>query len=360
MVYQMAVIQKREGKQGITYRVLIRKSGHKSVSKSFSKKALAKEWMSKTEFELDRDLFRNDKATLKETIDRYFREAHSIKPFGASKKWTLELLSDRLGHLKLTELTSKRLQAYAVERSQTICPASIKIEMLYIGGVLSAAESLWGAKPKIQDYKTAMLNLKQLDVICNSEERTRRASNAELSLIKDNVIDGSPVPDWVDFAVATAMRRGEIGSLLWNDLSEDGESIIIRERKHPRKKKDEVVPLLPAARDVIARQVREDSDRKVYVGKGKNKRLVYASELIFPQNSQSVAQAFKTASKRCGVEDLRFHDLRHEAISRLFEMGLDSIIVAVFSGHKDINMLRRYTHPDAQKILGMIKTNTKI
>ena len=354
MVYQMGVIQKREGPQGLTYRVLIRKAGHKAVSKSFSKKAHAKEWMSKTEFELDRDLYRNDKATLKETIDRYFREAHSIKPFGASKKWTLGLLSERLGHLKLTELTSKRLQAYAVERSKSLCPASVNIEMIYIGVVLSAAESLWNAKPNLQEYKNALSNLKRLDVISSSNERDRRVSDQELSMIKDIVVKYSPVPDWVDFAVATAMRRGEIGSLLWNDLSEDGESIIIRERKHPRKKNDEIVPLLPAAREVIARQVREDSDRKIYVGKGKNKKLVNASDLIFPQNPQSVAQAFKSAAKRCGIEDLRFHDLRHEAISRLFDAGLDSMIVAVFSGHKDINMLRRYTHPDAQKILAMM------
>ena len=353
----MGVIQKREGVQGITYRVLIRKSGHKAVSKSFSKKALAKEWMSKTEFELDRDLYRNDKATLRETIDRYFKEVHSIKPFGASKKWSLELLSERLGDLKLTELTSRRLQAYAVERSQTISPASVNIEMIYLGGVLSAADSIWGAKPKLQDYKNAMSNLKKLDVIAGSEERVRRASDAELTLIKDTVVKGSPVPDWVDFAVATAMRRGEIGALLWSDLSADKKNIIIRERKHPRKKHDDVVPLLPAAIEVISRQVPEDSDRKVYVGKGKNKRLVYASELIFPQNAQCVAQAFKNASKRCGVEDLRFHDLRHEAISRLFDMGLDSMIVAVFSGHRDINMLRRYTHPNANKILDMIKTS---
>lgn len=353
----MGVIQKREGVQGITYRVLIRKAGHKAVSKSFSKKALAKEWMSKTEFELDRDLYRNDKATLKETIDRYFREVHSIKPFGDSKKWNLEKLSDRIGHLKLTELNAKRLKAYAVERSQTVSPSSVNVEMVYLGVVLSAADSIWGAKPNLHDYKNAMSNLKKLDVISGSEERVKRASDEELTLIKDNVIGSLPVADWIDFAVATAMRRGEIGSLFWSDLSVDGKSIIIRERKHPLKKKDEVVPLLPAAIEVISRQVPEDSDRKVYVGKDKNKRQVYASELIFPQNAKCVSQAFKDASKRCGVEDLRFHDLRHEAISRLFDMGLDSMIVAVFSGHRDINMLRRYTHPNANKILDMIKTS---
>jgi integrase len=135
------------------------------------------------------------------------------------------------------------------------------------------------------------------------------------------------------------MRVGEVGALRWKDLSKDGKSIIIRQRKHPRKKRDEVVPLVPEARDIIARQPIS----------------IESPDLIFPQNARSITSAFRKGRERSTVEDLRYHDLRHEAISRLFELGFDSMVVATFSGHRDINMLRRYTHINANKVLQILE-----
>ena len=173
----------------------------------------------------------------------------------------------------------------------------------------------------------------------NTNEMALRLLSIEASYVQSVL----PVRDWVAFSLATAMRVGEIGKLRWADLSKDGKSIIIRQRKHPRKKRDEVVPLVPAARDIISRQPIDPRN----------------PSCIFPDNPKSITSAFRKGRERSGVEDLRYHDLRHEAISRLFELGFDSMVVATFSGHRDINMLRRYTHINASKVLKMLDERTE-
>ena len=72
---------------------------------------------------------------------------------------------------------------------------------------------------------------------------------------------------------------------------------------------------------------------------------------VFPGlTTEAVKRAFARAVRRAGIEDLRFHDLRHEATSRLFERGLNIMEVASITGHKDLRMLRRYTHLKAEDL----------
>ena len=350
----MGVIEKRTTTTGTSYRVKIRQRGNETISKTFSKKAVATAWMSKTEADIQREVYREDEQLFSKILRRYIVEIGLIKPFGKSKAHILNFLKDKLGHLMLKDLTSDVLRSFAIMRSQSCAPSTVMMDMQYIGVVLSTAEEMWGCKPKFDEYKKAMSTLKKLSVISASEERDRRISDEEFSQILAHSNTKLPLVDWTFFSLSTSMRVGEVSELLWSDLSSDGKSIIIRQRKHPKKKRDDKVPLLPIAQQIIARQTKEQSDRKVLIGKDKNKKWVKASELIFPQNPKSITTAFRRARQASGVEDLRYHDIRHEAISRLFELGFDSMIVAVFSGHRDINMLRRYTHMNANKILAMM------
>lgn len=340
----MGIIQKREGKSGVaSYRVLIRRVGSPSISKSFKKKALAKAWMAATENALDTDSFREDKTLFKAMIDRYVAEIGRIKPFGRTKSYVIDALRVALGHYELKELTADVLMDFALRRRLDCCPSTVKMDMQYIGVVLSTAENMWGLKPKFDEYRKAMDNCVNLQVIASSDERDRRCSDEEISEILANVSSALPVAEWVRFSLATAMRVGEIGALRWEDLSKDGKSIIIRQRKHPRKKRDEVVPLVPEAREIISRQPKS----------------IASPHLIFPHKSRSITAAFRKGRKRSSVEDLRYHDLRHEAISRLFELGFDSMVVATFSGHRNINMLRRYTHINANKVLNILEEQSR-
>jgi len=332
----MAVIEKRVGVNGTRWRALIRKKGEKPISKTFSKKANAEKWATETESDIERGVFCNDDTNVGSLIKRYIVEVGKYNPIGRSKMYCLEMLRKELGHLKLKDLDGDFLYKFAVARD--VKPSTLKCDMSYLGVVLNTAESLWNIKPNFREYKRCMTNLERFGLIAPSDERDRRVSDSELTEILNNVSSCLPVHDFAWFAVHTAMRAGEISSLRWKDLREDGKSIIVRSRKHPRKKRDQLVPLLPKAREIIWRQPKD-------------------SEYIFPVKSRSITAAFRKGRKRTDIEDLRFHDLRHEGISRLFEMGFDSMVVAVFSGHRDINMLRRYTHINANKILKMLDCN---
>jgi len=326
----MGSIYTRKGKLGATYRVVIRQPKNKPITKTFKNRIDAENFKLETEYNLHKGNYREDNLLFADLIDRYFAEVAPIKPFGRSKIYLLQQLRDTLGHLRLKELTANCLLDYARHRFQTCCASTVKSDMLYIGVVLSVAESMWGAKPKISEYRQAMANCARLQIVAPSNERDRRVSDAELQLVLSRVQSCLPVRAWAEFSLVTTMRLGEIAKLRWSDISPNGQSCIVRQRKHPLKKRDELVPLVAAARAIIDAQV----------------PCVEKPDLIFPQNKKSITAAFRKAIDRAKVEDLRFHDLRHEAITRLLDVGLRESVVARFSGHRNLNQLKKYSHMD--------------
>jgi integrase len=133
------------------------------------------------------------------------------------------------------------------------------------------------------------------------------------------------------FALATAMRRGEVLSLEWRhvDLSHRTAFLPLTKNGHPR-----TVPLSTSALEVLATRGATPPNQ----------------ELIFPISANAFRLAWEGVKQRAGIENLRFHDLRHEAISRFFEIGLSVPEVALISGHKDPRMLFRYTHLKAADV----------
>jgi integrase len=196
--------------------------------------------------------------------------------------------------------------------------------------------------------KEARDALNILGIIWRSKERDRRPTLKEIEALYgywDDMgikYDGErelvPMVDICQFAIATAMRLGEICRIEWRDFKEDKRIVVIRDRKDPRQKKgnDEIVPLLGVngydALEIILRQDRAD-------------------EKIFPYNAHSVSTLFTRACEKLGIEDLSFHDLRHEGTSRLFEAGLRIEQVAMLTGHKDWRTLKRYTQLKPMDIL---------
>jgi integrase len=131
----------------------------------------------------------------------------------------------------------------------------------------------------------------------------------------------------ISFAIFSGRRLGEICRLRWDDLRIKNRKVLVRDMKHPRKKKGNDVwcDLTDEALEIISAMPR-------------------TSEFIFPFRSESIGTAFRRHRDRAGVEDLRFHDVRHEAISRLFELGLTAPFVARHSGHKSGSCLDRYVN----------------
>lgn len=134
---------------------------------------------------------------------------------------------------------------------------------------------------------------------------------------------------WRRFAVATAMRRGEIVKLLWADVDRVKRLVLVRDRKDPRRKtgNDQWVPLLPAAWAVLERLPRSGDEPR-----------------IFPIHPQTLSKYFLQGCRALGIPDLHTHDLRHDGTSKLFEAGYEIQQVALVTGHKDWRHLRRYTN----------------
>lgn len=335
----MASIRKREG----SWVAEVRRTGHKSVSKSFPTKSLAAEWARKVESEMDTSLYRDNRSlnsiTFGDLIDRYTLEIGAIRPFGKNKAAVLKTLKAALGGVPLSALNADRLGKYVDERrAGGAGGVTVGIDLTYIGGILKTASAIWKMPVDQMAVSDTRARLAHLGVSFKSRERTRRPTTAEIDRLCEHFhAKGSrqrvPMTDIIRFAVATAMRLGEIISLKWSDLNEKDRTIIIRNRKHPTEKagNDQEVPLLGEAWEIVMRQIAEN-DR------------------IFPVTEGTISSIFPRACQALRIEDLKFHDLRHEGVSRLFEQGYTIEQVALVSGHRDWKMLARYTQIRAKDL----------
>lgn len=192
-----------------------------------------------------------------------------------------------------------------------------------------AAMSLKVALPDVVASSRPLLT--HLGQIGGGGKRERRPTEDELVHLTNWLAKerGDLYAEVVRFAVATAMRRGEIVKLLWADVDRVKRLVLVRDRKDPRKKvgNDQWVPLLPTAWALLDCLARSDDEPR-----------------IFPVHEQTLSKYFLEACRALGVPDLHFHDLRHEGTSRLFEEGYEIQQVALVTGHKDWRHLRRYTN----------------
>lgn len=208
----------------------------------------------------------------------------------------------------------------------------------FLGTLLTHAAAVHGVDVNAEEVRLARTALVRLGLVGRSSERDRRPTPQELNSLIDyfevkprQVI---PVSRIIRFAVATAMRLEEICSFTWEDVDLHNRMVTVKNRKDPRKKdgNNQRVPLLDftgySAWEIILEL------HVVTHGKGR----------VFPHHHKSTGTAFHRACQELGISDLHFHDLRHEATSRLFEAGLTIERVALVTGHKDWKMLRRYTN----------------
>jgi len=130
------------------------------------------------------------------------------------------------------------------------------------------------------------------------------------------------------------MRQDELCRILWEDVDANDRTVVVQDRKDPRGKdgNDQTVPLLDATGFDAWAILREQMP------------FSRRSSRVFAYNPNSLGAAFTRACKDLSIKDLRFHDLRHEATSRLFEAGFSIEQVALVTGHRAWKMLKRYTN----------------
>ena len=327
-------------KVGTKWRAQIRQKGYPATSKNFDTKALAVQWARRIEADMDAGIATakpvKSSTTVGQLVDRYINEMSAAKPFGRNKADVLKKIREVLGHEIAGNLTAERVVDY-IRKDRDIRDVTATIDLTYLKGVLKIAKALWRDKVDPSVVDDAREILRYMGTLNRSTERDRRPTPDELAALRSWFAQHSLslTPDVFDFILASCFRPpSEITRLRWEDLNHEDRTIVIHDRKDPRKKigNHQTVPLLHGAYDIVMRQPR-------------------MSEFIFPVNGHSWSTFFPRACKDLKIEDLRLYDLRHEAISRLVESKKHSLPeMMLITGHKDPKQLMRYTQLRARDL----------
>ena len=256
-----------------------------------------------------------------------------------SRRAVLESLKIALGGYCLEEMTRPTLIEYGKKRAKKGAgPATLAVDFSFIGTLMTRAASAHGISVFSEQVKLARVALIRLGLIGNASEQDRRPTQRELDdLIKhfdEKPLQLIPMSRIIRFKVATALCQEEICKIIWDDVNIENRIVAIRDRKiHAKKDGSHMrVPMLDltgyGAWDLLLEQ------HIVTRGKGR----------MFPHHHKSTGTAFQRACKDLKINNLQFHDLRHDATSRLFETGLTIEKVALVKGHKDWKMSRRFAN----------------
>ncbi|MGH8220084.1 MAG: site-specific integrase [Steroidobacteraceae bacterium] len=311
----MATIRKHRN----LWQAQIRRRGHRPVAKSFRLKSDAEAWARQRESEIERGLFANrdtaERTLIADILARYGNEVSPSKACFKSDLGRLKHLSRFFGCLTLATISSAHLAEYRDARLEQVSPQSVRHELNLLGRVLKVAMVEWGY---VLPYGIPQVRKPTMPL-----GRSRRLTQEEQHRLFSALTRNPRARAFVEFALETGMRRGEIAAMQWAHVALDLRvlNIPITKTGIPRD-----VPLSPRAIAVLENLP------------GPRKGPVW--ELA----AASMSQAFERACVRAGLTDLRFHDLRHEAASRLFEHGLNTMEVASITGHRSVQMLQRYTH----------------
>ena len=312
----------------------------KSKNKTFHSKADAKTW-GKTQVHMIEKkiaegeeiyLSRQDIKTFGNLIETYLDD--DMVDIGRSKRYSLQAAKDcDIGLVEIKHLRSRHFVDYCKDRKRSgTSPATIACDVSHMRSVLRSAKALYDIGISEKPVIDAMPTLHILKLVAKPNIRSRRPTDKELHKLREELAkrEGHPcaaIPycDILDFSIFSCMRIGEVCSILWEDLDRDEGWILVRDRKDPRKKVGNhmKVPLIGGALEIALRQKVTDDPR------------------IFPFESRSITHGFREARNVLKIDDLRYHDLRREGASRLFEQGYDIAKVAQVTGHRDLNTLWR-------------------
>lgn len=341
MSHLLPTIRKRlTAKGGEAHQAIVRiKRQGKLVyqeARSFSRRALAKAWAEDLEKALKRpgqiEARQVGGITVAGLIRRYIEFVDPVHPLGRTKRATLEALAvtEPLASRPVAEVGSEDLIAFAKQRRQAgVAPQTIAQDIIYLRMPFAMAKPAWGVLITATHFDEAMPMLKQLQLVAEPNKRERRPTLDELRRLyelfrkqRHHPSARIPIEDLCEYAIWTGKREGEICRLLWSDFNEGERTQLLRDMKHPRNKRgnDFRFPLLGDAWAITQRQLKID-------------------ERIFPYKSDSVSSRFTNACRTLGIDDLHFHDLRRECVSRLFEQGYVPHEVAQVTGHRDLNTL---------------------
>ena len=319
----MASIRRRNGK----YQVQIR-LGSYSRSQSFHKLNDAKSWARKEEELAQQRRYLGSKYepfNLAEILVRYLNNVTPHKRSCDIECIVLKaLLKEDWVNEPLPQLNAAAIAEYRDRRLASVKPATLKRQLNIVKHACATAEREW-------DWLSPLSLLQKVPLPKNIEHVVKRITAAdEHALIRAAQKSRTKnLSGLLILALETTMRRSELLGLEWQDVDFKGRELFVRRSKNG---KSRTIPLTARAHRTLASM---ESD---------------CGEPVFLLSANAVRLAFERCRRCAGLDHLRFHDLRHEAISRLFEKGLTTPEVALLSGHKTVSQLFRYAHTDVERV----------
>ena len=284
----------------------------------------------------------SDIPTLNEIKYDYIEYVRDVKKKRSWKRdeELLRPLSELFGNKLLTDISTKNLEEFKQIRLKKVSPATVNRSLSVLRHLYNLAKRwnrFFGDNPV--SIVGMLQEQSQIERILTPVE--------EQKLLRESISTLRPV---LLMALNTGMRRGEILSLLWSDIDFDVNMITI-DQTNTKSKKQRRVPVNTILRTILIEL----------------KLKSRGSEYVFIDNDgnqiKSIRSAFVTATKRAGLEGLRFHDLRHTAATRMVESGANIVAISKILGHSDIKTTMRYAHPEdslkeALELLGKFGQNT--
>jgi integrase len=323
--YQAQLLIKRAGK-------IVHREG-----RTFERKQAAVAWLEKRENELAKpgalERLKEQDPPLATVIDRYVDE--SIKEIGRTKAQVLRAIkSYDIANKNCSKIGSEDIVAFANQLVVKMTPQTVANYLSHLGAIFAVAKPAWKYPLDQSAMKDAFVVTKRLGISSKSRERDRRPTLGELDKLMEHFGERSkrrpssvPMQKIIAFAIFSTRRQEEITRISWVDLDTEGSRVLVRDMKNPGEKigNDTWCDLPPEALQIILSMPR-------------------TSDEIFPYTTDAIGAAFTRACQFLEIDDLHFHDLRHDGVSRLFEIGLNIPRVASVSGHRSWTSLKRYTH----------------
>ena len=340
----MATITQRENGG---WQAAVRRKGHPAVYGTFGKKSDAEIWAAEVEREIRMGIYMPRKeaetttfAGLAKTFSEEFATHHYR---GKAWRYKLAALSARLGKYALTAITPAVVVKYRDERlsdpdpryklsrdtAPSVSAATVKTELDMLSKVLDVAQKEFSIVLPAGNPVRSIRKPK------GGRGRDRRLTQAEWSMLEAECRQsGNPwLAPAVTLAVETAMRQGELLSLEWKNIDKKRRLALLLDPSKIKTEEPRAAPLSSRALDAL-KSLPTSLDGRVV-----------------PISRMTLYKAFERACARSGIVDYTWHDLRHEALSRLAERGDFTVIdLAAVSGHKTLQMLKRYTHLQAEKL----------
>ena len=283
----MASIRKFRGK----FNVQIRRQGYPSISRTFANLTIAKRWASTTEADMERNLHVviPDNTTIGELLDRYEEDVSPTHKSHQVEKYRLQTLRTHLGDKRVSALLPSVVCKYRDTRLKAVSPASLKRELTILSSVLNIAIKEWGIG--VGQNPVSMISLPK---IARGRDRRLKAGEEEQLLSASGELKRLII-----FALETGMRRGEILNIKKSHIDFTRQTLLI-----PLTKTDtpRTIPLSSRAIAVLREQLR-----------GSEKVIPIEETALFSYTARGLSGAFLRLSRRHKLDNLHFHDLRHEA-----------------------------------------------